>query len=360
MTETVQPPEDAAAARAAEQTRLRKERREAKIRAGGTARLNKITGLGGGLQRDPEPQAAPATQPAATTTTQATSTPAATTASAASTKHDDPEEVDISQHYYAPRTSGREPSLGDAPAMSESQLRQMMLGFERAAPPGIGTPPSHNPFVDPSTAGTPTGMPQMPPGMEGMENDPMMQMLQKMMAGGGAPGGAGGANPFAGTSIESLLGGLGGMGGAGDPNMQQAAQAVADKTANIWRIIHAVFALGLGVYVALSTTFTGLKSERDLRALNIESDADEDLRRSASVFFYVFSSVEAVLLTSRYFLDKNRSLPTGILHTLVGFLPSPLSSTIRHGLRYGQMFSTVRNDALVCVFVLGVCCWLRS
>ncbi len=43
--------EDAAAARAAEQARLRKERREAKIRAGGASRLNKITGLGGGLQR---------------------------------------------------------------------------------------------------------------------------------------------------------------------------------------------------------------------------------------------------------------------------------------------------------------------
>jgi hypothetical protein len=43
--------EDAAAARAAEQARLRKERREAKIKAGGASRLNRITGLGGGLQR---------------------------------------------------------------------------------------------------------------------------------------------------------------------------------------------------------------------------------------------------------------------------------------------------------------------
>lgn len=43
--------EEAAAARAAEQARIRKERREAKIRAGGSARLNKITGLGGGVQR---------------------------------------------------------------------------------------------------------------------------------------------------------------------------------------------------------------------------------------------------------------------------------------------------------------------
>jgi hypothetical protein len=47
MTETTQSPGDAAAQRAAEQARLRKERREAKLKAGGSARLNKITGLGG-------------------------------------------------------------------------------------------------------------------------------------------------------------------------------------------------------------------------------------------------------------------------------------------------------------------------
>lgn len=38
---------EAAAQRAAEQARLRKERREAKIKAGGSARLSKITGMGG-------------------------------------------------------------------------------------------------------------------------------------------------------------------------------------------------------------------------------------------------------------------------------------------------------------------------
>src|SRR6478735_7944939 len=47
MSEATQSPEDAAAQRAAEQARLRKERREAKLKAGGSARLNKITGLGG-------------------------------------------------------------------------------------------------------------------------------------------------------------------------------------------------------------------------------------------------------------------------------------------------------------------------
>ena len=42
---------DAAEARALEQARIRKERREAKIRAGGASRLDKITGLGGGVKR---------------------------------------------------------------------------------------------------------------------------------------------------------------------------------------------------------------------------------------------------------------------------------------------------------------------
>lgn len=52
MTETAgMSPEEAAAARVAEQARIRKERREAKIKAGGSARLNRITGLGGGVQR---------------------------------------------------------------------------------------------------------------------------------------------------------------------------------------------------------------------------------------------------------------------------------------------------------------------
>ena len=51
MTEGVSSSEDAATARAAEQVRLRKQRREAKIKAGGASRLDRITGLGGGVPR---------------------------------------------------------------------------------------------------------------------------------------------------------------------------------------------------------------------------------------------------------------------------------------------------------------------
>lgn len=47
---------DAAAQRASEQARLRKERREAKLKAGGSARLDKITGLSGRPQAGELPE----------------------------------------------------------------------------------------------------------------------------------------------------------------------------------------------------------------------------------------------------------------------------------------------------------------
>ncbi|KAH8677749.1 hypothetical protein BX600DRAFT_431077 [Xylariales sp. PMI_506] len=356
MADAAPSPEDAAASRAAEQARLRKERREAKIRAGGAARLNKITGLGGGLQRDPP------SQPPSAGSTPPPSKPAVQPAPSAfnPTKDDDPEEVDISQHYYEPRTTARIPptaaSAGE-PSLSEAQLRQMMLGFERPLPPGSGGPGPQNPFLD-------AGAGAMPPGMEDMADDPMMKILQSMMGGAGGPGG----NPF-GAGPGGLGSGLFG----GPEGMQQAqADAVTDSSANVWRIIHAVFALGLGLYIALTTTFTGTKMERDLGALSASSSSTSSdpsstpdpnnagLEQARANFFYIFTSVEAVLLTTRFFLDKKRSPPSGIIWTVSGFLPGRLQTGVRTALRYGEILSTVRSDALVCVFVLGVCCWLRS
>ncbi|KAI1333973.1 hypothetical protein F5Y15DRAFT_403344 [Xylariaceae sp. FL0016] len=331
MTEGVQAPEDPAAARAAEQARLRKARREAKIKAGGASRLDKITGLGGGIQRDAPPSVP---QPTA-----AVSSPPSQDA------HADPEEVDISQHYYEPQTTAR-PSPGDGLNMSEAQLRQIMLGLDRPSP--AGTPPARNPFGD--------APPPPMPGMEGMEEDPMMQMLSKMMAGGmpGGMGGAGGANPFAGTPMEGLFGG-------GVSPMQQAQNAAANKTTNLWRIFHAIFAIGLGLFLALSTTFTGTKAERESEAMQSTGlFGEHDIEQTRQYFFYVFTSVEAALLTSRYFLDKDRAPPSGWMWTISGFLPIQIQGYVRHALRYSEIFSTVRNDALVCVFVLGVCCMLRT
>ncbi|EOO00396.1 putative sad1 interacting factor 1 protein [Phaeoacremonium minimum UCRPA7] len=326
-------PEDAAAARAAEQARIRKERREAKIRAGGSARLNKITGLGGGIQRDPP--STPPSQPQPTSE-------AAGDSAAGTPQHADPDEVDISQHYYTPRATSRSPAAATPPLdqsnITEAQMREMMLGFER---------PGANPFFDPAMGGATGGA--------GAEEDPMMKLLSQMMSGaGGGPGGAGG--PFGAGNPFAQAGAFGAAPG------QPAAPATPDRYASIWRLVHFVIALGLGLYIAVFTTFSGTKIERERAAFEsttagIRHEDEDSVRR---YFFWAFATAETVLLTSRFFLDRGRAPPSGMLWTIAGFLPEPFKGYLGIGLRYSQIFSTVRSDMLVCVFVLGVCHLLRA
>ncbi|KAK4042259.1 Golgi to ER traffic protein 2 [Parachaetomium inaequale] len=350
MTE-LSPDEDAASARAAEQARLRKARREAKIKAGAENRLNKITGLGGGVPRDPAPAPAPAPAPSATATPSAP----ASTAAAAAAQHADPEEVDISEHFYQPQTTPRvaPPSNGPGPGgnISDAQLRQLMLGLDQ---PGTTTPPP---------------MPGMPPGME---DDPMMRMMMQMLGGNAS------SNPFGGMPG---MPGMGGMrfppptqGGSGAPQ-QTAAALFPNKSASLWRLLHTLVALALGLYIALYTPFTGTKLSRDRAAAAAAGSAEERLHLAAQQpgrevtqnFFWAFATAEAVLLGTRYFMERGRSRlqsatmgGSGILGMVVGFLPAGVRSKVEMAMRYGEVFGTVRQDVLVCVFVLGVAGWVRG
>ncbi|KAM7208591.1 hypothetical protein V8F20_001014 [Naviculisporaceae sp. PSN 640] len=344
MTES---PEAAAAARAAEQARLRKERREAKLKAGGASRLNKISGLAGGVPKEVEPTPSPPS--------------AARPSQPASASHGDPEEVDISQHYYQPRTNTprvptpqqqrQQQSGSGTPDLSEDALRQMMLGFDGNTNPGGG-----------------------PPG-----DDMLLQMMMQSLGGGaggpgggfpfppGGPGGAGGAqnNPFANMMFPGM--------GQGMPGAPPQEVAVPDRYASLWRLLHTAVALGLGLYIALWTSFSGTKVDRDLSRANNANAAgspagaekvlleNNDINAEmARKFFWAFATAEAVLLTTRFFMDRGRAPPQGLLGTVVGFLPGKIGNYVKIGLQYGQIFSTVKADILVCVFVLGVCTWLRS
>jgi hypothetical protein len=295
---------------AAEQARIRKERRQAKILAGGSTRLNKITGLGGGIQRDP-PQPPPPP-----------------------VSHADPEEVDISQHFSAPRATQR---TSTQQSINDEQLRQMMLGSDPSNTP----PPGTNPFA---------GFPSMPPpGAEGMPgaDDPMMKMLQQMMGSmndGGTPG-----------AIPAF---------PGMPNMPPPGQQVPDPTsgdpsAYLWRIIHAVFALSLGLYIAFTTPFTGTKLERAQSTLAFDP-SNSALTATSVHFFYIFFTVEVLLQTSRFWMEKGRIQQTGIMGMAMKFLPEPYKGYLTLGSRYFRIWTTVSGDAMVCVFVLGICAWLRG
>ncbi|KAK0626092.1 hypothetical protein B0T14DRAFT_562034 [Immersiella caudata] len=341
MTETAHlSAEDAAAARAAEQIRIRKERREAKIKAGASSRLDRITGLGGGIQRDPPP-APPASAPTPSASPAPTTpAPAPKSQSTPRQQHGDPEEVDISQHFYTPQSTQRIPPPRPADSDPDAQLRQLMSM-------GLGGPPQ--------PAGPGAGA--FPPGLD---DDPMMRMMMQMLGANpgdtnampGAPGGSpfpfppgAGANPF--------------MNMPGMPGAPQAtaAAAIPDRYASLWRLLHTAVALGLGLYIALWTSFTGSQADRER-----SKTAGGEMADSAKIFFYAFATAEAVLLTTRYFMDRGRPIAggEGILGMVVGFLPQPFKGYVEIGLRYGQIFGTVKADVLVCIFVLGVCTWVRS
>lgn len=260
--------------------------------------------------------------------------------------NDDPEEVDISQHFYTPErrrpeaagegAGGMGGGMGGMGGMGgagmggmgggmgmgldEAQLRTLMLG---------GPAPGANPFA-----------PAGPPGA-GADEDPMMRMMSQML--GAGAGGPGGASPFPFPP--------------GFPG-QSATTMVPNKSTSIWRLLHTALALGLGLYIALWTTFRGTKGER---TLGLVEEGEETARKR---FFYAFATAEAVLLTTRYFVEGTGGGGAGgggVLGMVVGFLPpGPAKEWVEMGMRYARVLGTVRGDVLVCVFVLGVCSWVRG
>lgn len=214
-----------------------------------------------------------------------------------------------------------------------------MLGFDTPTPP-----PGSSPFG----GGMPGMMPGMPPSGPGSE-DPMMAMLQQMM-GGQMPGGdagAGGANPMAG-----FPGGFPGMPGMEEP----------EPYANVWRVVHAVFALGLGLFIALTTPYTGTRAAREVSALGYGSGegADSGLSLASVRFFWIFATAEVVLQTSRFFVEKGRVKQGTVMGMISGFLPEPYKGYLALLSRYSRIWTTVSADAMALVFVLGACAWWRS
>jgi hypothetical protein len=168
-----------------------------------------------------------------------------------------------------------------------------------------------------------------------------MAMLMQQMLGGAA----GGMPSFPGMPPMNIPGmpGMPGMAGA------EAQPAQTDKYAYLWRIVHALFALGLGLYVALSSNFTGSKVARDL------GDGISGLQT-----FYIFATAEAMLQGTRFMLEKGRAPPPGILGMVLQFLPEPWNGYMRWVLRYSSIWQTTSADVMVCLFVLGTFSWWRG
>lgn len=167
------------------------------------------------------------------------------------------------------------------------------------------------------------------PGSANPQDDPMMKMLQQMMSGGGMPGMPG---------IEG---------------MQQEQQPAPPSTAYMWRIIHAMFALGLALYVGITTKFTGTEMARAESKL-----VDDSLKGGmATRLFLLFATAELILQSSRFFLEKGSLPSSGIMGMLTNFLPEPWAGYIRTAGRYSIIYTTVVADAMTVVFILGLLAW---
>ncbi|KAF2036161.1 hypothetical protein EK21DRAFT_52537 [Setomelanomma holmii] len=288
--------------------RLRRERLAAKS---GAQRLQKITALQGGPPKElSEIQKDVPVKPV--------STPTQFTPAASGTATPDPDEIDISQHHYLPASQPRLPS----PFAFEGN----QAGF---FPPGQG----------PDAA-----------------QDPMMAMLQQMMGGAaggmpGAPGQSGGAPPDLPPGLANIFSAMQG-GPAAEPSPAQSS-------AWIWRLVHSLFSLALAIYIVLQTPFTGSRLSRD----SIHDDdwtVQPTPAQNFAHFFYLFATLEVIMQSSRYFIEKGQLQGSGILSTVAGILPPPYGGYVRTIGRYSVIWSTVVSDAMVVVFVLGATSWWKG
>lgn len=164
---------------------------------------------------------------------------------------------------------------------------------------------------------------------------------------GGISGGAGGSGEGGDDTLPpglaAMLGGVG-MGGAGSVQEHYPHE-------NLWKIIHGLFTLTLGIYITTMTSFSG---SRLSRSTLVEGE------RFGAQFFWVFATAELILQSSRFFLERGKAPQGGILATVAGFLPEPWKGYVGLVTRYSGIYTTIVNDAMAVIFVLGLVAWWQG
>jgi hypothetical protein len=190
-------------------------------------------------------------------------------------------------------------------------------------------------------------------GQQADTDDPMMKMMQQLLAGSGAfdPNNPNALPP----SLASLLSANGANGLPQDPQAAQQQQQPPTVSAATWRVVHALVSLTLALAVTLSSPvrFNGSRASRERAAL---LDGVVGSEVGARLFFW-FASVEVVLQSSRFFMERGQLRSGGILGTVTQLLPEPWAGYVRVIGRYGTIFATIVSDALVIVFALGAVAW---
>ncbi|KHJ34569.1 hypothetical protein EV44_g4900 [Erysiphe necator] len=317
---------------AAEQARIRKERREAKIRAGSTARLNKITGLNKEQQDSQEIND--------------------------SKKNINQNEVkSIYTKNEILSSSIPVPLNNSKTTLNEDALREIMRQFnsmKNVLPNDYID--NNNPFnitntttTTTNTTNTTTSQSEMPYLANNAEfplmtDDPMMKIMQQLM-GPTLQNGKEINIPSVPISTDN-----------------QEKLTIISPYAYIWRVLHTLWAITFGFSIAISSQFTGTEIDRERSFLGFENLDPELLPFTSSPqnYFYLFITIEAILIGTRYILDREDTKPVGILGMLLDALQEPIRGYLLLGLRYINIWKSVSRDAMICIFILGAFAWWRN
>ena len=238
--------------------------------------------------------------------------------------NDDPEEVDITNHPYTSRVSPS-PRNEQNTGPTEADLRRLL----RSGGPQGDT--QFNPFAPPGQQAAPAG-----------EDDPMMRMIQQMMGGmggdpaQGGPPGEGGLPP----ALAAMMGG-----GASTDTLP------ANTYGYVWRIVHAIFAFTLGIYILQTFHFDGSRISRAV---------DTSSTNARTEIFWIFTTAELLLQSSRFFMERGKVVQGGMLGIISNFLPPPWNEYVRLVARYSGIYTTIVDDAMVVIFVLGAVAWWKG
>jgi len=287
------------------QARLRREKRQQRMAEQGEDRLARIKALNGGVAPPAEVLGGPT---AGGESKQATV--------------EDPDEVDIDTVSGTGTPSGR-PARGNA---EDNPLAAAMLQMQQGQKGQAG-------------------------GADGSaEDDPMVKMMQQITGlMGGNPQNPNDPNqqPEIPPMLQALMGG-------GRKEQQKAPET---GSAYLWRIVHTLFAFTLAIYITMTSTFNGSKLARSQSVYTDEAGYGFGPR-----LFIIFTSVQLLLQSTRYFLEKGQLQGSGMFATVAnsGMVPEPYAHYIRTAGRYVGILRTIISDAMVVVFVFGALAWWRG
>jgi GET complex subunit GET2 len=318
---------------AAEQARLRRERREKKILAQGSSRLEKIAGLQGG-------------------------------ATAREALHPDPPELDISSLDDSVTSSTGVHRSPDPTATATATTRD----HSHAVSPGRNIFGVDGGDEDPFNMLTGGNDPfaNLP---EELKNDPMMRLLlnnplfSQGIPSASSSGGAG----LGGTSRESssedlnrlaekinkqLLGGL-----LGSQPSEEQVDVVPDTSIWKWKFIRMV-----SVFSVLLFLWGQMEDYHFSRNVDISNGIVYPFFVLANIkpIFYTFIVFSLSLQALRLILDQGRPLPGSIIATIGSVLPDPFGTVLIGFARYRMILTDLWEDFAVLLFGMGIIYWLKT